>query len=687
MNGRTVLTVLAKELRETLRDRRTLFMMVVIPTLLYPAMFVVLEQLALFGQRQLGERPASVAVAGAAPELAAFLARDSALRLAPPDSATPAAVRDGGVEAVVLVSPAADGAGTTPVRILYDGTRDRSQRAQGLVSERLNEWGDTVLARRLAGAGLPETFATPLAVADSSVATAEEAGGYALGRFLPAILILMTLLGAFYPAIDLAAGEKERGTLETLLTAPVPAREIVAGKFAAVALMGLAAALINLLSMLLTFQSGVFKFARAANVRFTLPWDSALLVLVGLVPLAILFSALFLGIAVRSQSFKEAQNALTPVQLASILPVFVVSLPGIEFNALMAAVPVAGLALLFRELMAGTATLVPTLVAFLTTGLYAAAALLFAARAFGREEVLFGGGDAAPNAGAWTDRVQAWRAARRPVPLPAEGMVFIAVVGLLFFHFGSLLQARLGEWGVVASEWLLLALPAVAFAVLGPFDARRTLALRPPPGSRSVIAALLVILGGLPIGWGIGWLQLQYFEVPREALSGLERLVTADSPGRFLWLLFVVALTPAVCEELVFRGVFFQSLAREMPAWKTITVTALVFGAFHLSFETAIRFLPTAWIGFLLGLVVWRTRSLFASILMHFVNNALAVVIVSTPAVREVVFGGEGPAWWVVAVAPVVLFAGVMLLPRRTSAPDDTVARMQQEAGTPAVSS
>ncbi|HEU0052243.1 MAG TPA: ABC transporter permease subunit, partial [Longimicrobium sp.] len=247
MNWRTVAVVLAKELRETLRDRRTLFMMLVVPTLLYPLIFIVTEQLTIFGQKRLGERPAAVAVANGDDALLAFLRADSALRLAPADSATVAAVRAGMVETAVVFE-GADTAGTRPVRVLFDASDDRSRRARDLIGERLGDWGDTVLARRLAGAGLPASFARPLAVADSSVATAEEAGGYALGRFLPVILILMTLLGTFYPAIDLAAGEKERGTLETLLTAPVPAREIVAGKFAAVAAIGMAAAIVNLLS-------------------------------------------------------------------------------------------------------------------------------------------------------------------------------------------------------------------------------------------------------------------------------------------------------------------------------------------------------------------------------------------------------------------------------------------------------
>lgn len=685
MNLRLVLTVLAKELRETLRDRRTLFMMIVIPTLLYPGLMVVLEQLTLFGQRRLAQQPAAVAVRGADPALAAYLRRDTALRVLPPESATVAAVRRRHAEAAIVVgAPAAPAstpavgtdAGTDSVRVLYDPSHERSQRAHDVVARALRAWSDTLLARRLSTRGLPPDFARPLAVADSSVATAQETGAYALGRFLPVLLILMTLLGSFYPAIDLAAGEKERGTLETLLTAPVPAGEIVAGKFAAVAIIGMAAAAANLLSMLLTFQSGVFKFAKAAHVQFTLPWSTALLVMVGLIPLAVLFSALFLGIAVRSQSFKEAQNALTPVQLASTLPILVITLPGIEFNAALAAVPVVGIAMMFRELMGGSARLIPSLVAFGTTIVYAGLALHFAARAFGREDVLFGGGAATAPRGGWRERMAAWRAGPRRVPLPAEAFVFVAAIALLYFHAGTALQARFGERGLLYSEWGLLFVPAIALALLGPFDARRTLALRRPT-ARGLAGALLVALGAIPLGWALGWLQVQalHLEMPKEMVGALEKLMTAADLPRFLWLLLLVAVTPAFCEEAVFRGVLFQSLAREQRMWRTVLLTALIFGAFHLSGETAIRFLPTAWIGLLMGIVVWRTRSIFASMLMHFVNNGMAVVVVSLPALRAVVLSETGePNWWLVAASPLALAAGLWLLPPRTPLPDDVVA-------------
>ena len=672
MNVRTVRTVLRKELRETLRDRRTLFMMLVLPTLLYPALFVILQQLAMFGQRKLEERPPAVAVAGA-DDVRAFLARDTLLRLAPAERATAAAVRAREVQAALVFDTVTGAEGTRRARIVFDGSDDRSRRAQALLRDRLESWGDTLLERRLVARGLPATFAEPLAVADSSVATARQAGGYALGRFLPGILVLMTLLGAFYPAVDLAAGEKERGTLETLLTAPVPAREIVAGKFLAVALLGMTAAVANLLSMLLTLQSGIFRFAGASRISFSLPWGSALLALGALVPLAVLFAALFLGIAVRSQSFKEAQNALTPVQLGVIVPVMLAGLPGIEATPLMSALPVAGVVLLLRDLMAGTAQWGPSLIAFVASVAYAALALAFAARAFGREEVLFGGGPATAPGGGWGERVARWRSGARGIPLPAEGLAFVAVVGLLYFHLGSALLGGLGERGLFLSQILLLAVPAIALATLGPYDARRTLALR-RPAAGTLVAALLIAAGGIPLGWLIGWAQLQLFPSAAEALSGLEKLVTATGARRALWLLLLVALTPAVCEELVFRGVFLQSLGREVSMGRAIATSALVFGAFHLSGETAIRFLPTAWIGLLMGYVVWHGRSVYASMLMHFVNNGIVVLILWQPAIRGFVLDGERPATLPLVAAPVLLGVGMWLLPRRDAAPADPAA-------------
>jgi sodium transport system permease protein len=668
-------TVFRKELRETLRDRRTLIVMVVVPVFLYPALLVILFQLALFGQRQLEQDPTQVAVVGGGPAARAALAADTSLRVVPLDAVPLEAVRSGAVDAVVQLPSAESGAlATTPVRVLFDASRDRSLRARDAVRARLDAWGDSLLVDRLRARGLPATFAAPLAVADSSVASAERMGGYALGRFLPMLLLVMTLLGAFFPAIDLTAGEKERATLETLLTSPVPNRDIVIGKFSAVVVIAVAAAALNLGSMLLTFQSGLFRMGEAASLRFSLPAATVGVVLLCLIPLAVFFAALFMGIAVRAQSFKEAQNSLTPVQFAALVPMYLPLIPGIPFSYGVAVVPIGGVAMLFRELMSGSAPPGPSLVALGATVVYAALALRFAARSFGREEVLFGSGTEGAAPMRWRERVRAWRRAPREAPRAAEALLFVAAVGLLYFYVGIRLQLADVERGLLASQWLLLALPAVLFAALGPFRFRGTLALRAPT-PRALAAAALIIAGGIPIGWTLAWVQSLFVEVPAAYLEAFQDLLSADSPGRLLWLLLLFAATPAICEELVFRGVLLQGLSRELPMARAVVGSALVFGAFHLSFETFVRFLPTAWLGVLLGWVAWRTRSIVPGMLMHFLNNASVLLLVANAGVQGYFVGPEGePRWPVVALAAILLALGARLLPRRPAGPAPVAA-------------
>jgi sodium transport system permease protein len=484
------------------------------------------------------------------------------------------------------------------------------------------------------------------------------------------LLILMTGLGSFHPSIDLAAGEKERGTLETLLTAPVPADQVVIGKFVAAGLMGFIAATLNLLSMLLTFQSGILSFGGALDLQFSLPASAFVVILLVLMLLSVLFSALFLGIAVRSHSFKEAQNSLTPVYLLSILPAMLAMMPGIEFTPAMALVPVGGVAFLFRDLMGGTLELQTALIAVASTVIYAMMALIYASRAFGREDVLFGtsGGDV--NTAPLAARFRLWRSRPPGVPRPGESMLLVALIALLYFYVGRSLMLRFGEPGIPLSQLLLLALPVLVFCVVARHDPRRTLALRGAP-PRAFAAALLIILGAIPLGWLIVWLQGFVIAMPVEYLQAMEQLLSATDTSRLLWLLLIVALLPAVCEELVFRGVLLQAFERTGRMWRAVLVSALVFGAFHLSFETAIRFLPTAFLGVLLAYVVWQTRSIFTGMLMHLVNNAAVVLLVSTPALRERFADASGqPPWLLVAVAPFVLWAGLQLLPRRPDTPD-----------------
>ena len=658
--------VCRKELRETLRDRRTLLMMIVVPVLLYPVILIITEQLLFLGMRNLEADAARVALVGEPPaDLVELVDARETLERIEISMAPAAAIRADSVAAVAIVAPRADPDGTRPITLLFDAASDRSQRGREELGAALDDWRDTLLARRLAERELPPAFATPIAVDDSSVALPEEVGGYALGRILPLLLVVITLLGAFYPAIDLAAGEKERGTLETLLTAPVPPGAIVAGKFVTVALIGITAAALNLASMLLTFQTGALQLTEAIGLEVYLPPSAIAAIFLTLVPLAVLFGALFLGIAVRSSSFKEAQNALTPVYMLVLVPAMLPVFPGIEFGALLAVTPVAGVSFLFRELMTGDADwLLGALVLASTTG-YAAAALMFAARAFGSERVLFGGDEREPGERAgtsWRERLRdGLRAGRVPEPEAAVG--FVAVVAVLFFLGAIQLQVRLGEAGLLAAEWLLLFLPAAAFVVLGNFDVVRTLSLR-RPSARALAGGVVLIIGAVPLVWIIGWLQTFVLPIPWELLEGLEELVTADTLGRLVWLILILAVTPAICEEVVFRGVLLGSTRRLEP-WRLVVLNGVVFGLFHLSFETVIRFLPTATLGIVIAWAVWRTGSIFVGALMHFVNNGAIVVLASTPSLREGFSDPEAPPpLWLVPIALAAVVGGLRVLSR-----------------------
>ncbi len=670
MNG--ALTVFRKEILETVRDRRTLLIMIVVPVLLYPALMVVSEQLALFGMRQLRADPAQVAIIGGSSELRAFVDSDEDIEIvaAVPDDPV-AGIREDTLAAVVLVQP--QNGYTQDFTVFYDAADERSGRGRAEVRAALAAWGDTVLARRLAVQGLPRGFANPVVVADSSVALPSEIGGSALGRFLPMLLIIITLLGTFYPAIDLAAGEKERGTLETLLTAPVPSDQIVMGKFLTVACVGVLAAALNLASMYLTFQTGLFRFAAAADVEFSLPFTTVLAIFALLVPLAVLFGSTFLGIAVNSRSFKEAQNALTPVYMLALVPALLPIFPGIELTRMLAVVPVAGVALFFRALMIGEAEPVTAALAMVSTLAYAVLALRFAANAFGREDVLFGEGSSERRGpisfAGIIKRYRSGAGRSGRVPDLAQSMLFVALVALLFFHLGRAWQAKWLEQGLFMSEWLLLLVPALVFVFLFRFDAVKTLSLR-KPSAQALLGGALLMLGGTPLAWFVAWLQSFVLPIPWELVEGIADLLTPESGRDLLWLLVLAAITPAICEEAVFRGALLGGMRKLRPA-TAILINGAIFGLFHVSFESAFRFAPTAFIGTLMAFAVWHSRSIFVGSLMHFMNNGTIVLMIAFPALAEWIGGGgtdTRPPFILLIPALLLASVGVTLLRRASVA-------------------
>jgi len=472
----------------------------------------------------------------------------------------------------------------------------------------------------------------PLVLEQSMIENEEGGAGPAvsLAALAPLVLVLMTITGAVYPAIDCTAGERERGTLESLVASPAPRFLILLAKYLAVLTVALLTAGVNLLAM------GVTTYA--AGLAPVLLGDTfSPLALVAVFGLMILFAAFFSGLllAVTSfaRSFKEAQAYLIPLMLLSLGPGLVSLTPGVELTPLLAATPLLNMVLLARDVLQGTAD--PALAAFTITAtlFYAIASLALAARIFGSDAVLYGSNSS------WA------HALRRPAASSAAPSLSSAMFCLaLLFPAYFLLASLLGQLSDVSISSKLMLAAVVTTVVFGGFPFAATiwsrvrwgsgLRLRPPP----FIAALAALVAAPLLGASLWPLAHEVFlgghylgiasldeEKIRQVLSMVDQWGRIPLP----LILIAMGLTPALFEELFFRGYLFAAIRQQAGPWKTIVVTSLLFGAFHVitSTLTIERFLPSAALGLVLGYVCHRTGSIWPGVVTHACHNCLLLTI------------------------------------------------------------
>ena len=396
-----VFTVYRKELKDILRDRRTIVSMLVVPMVVMPIMMLMFGGVSAKLIQAALEQVPEVMLLGAdqSPRIRAALGGEKGFKLVPAAPDYAARISDKKLRAAVELPPDFDAriveaSETVPVKIYYFQGELRSGFAAEAIEKSLRDYRDQILRDRLSERGLPANFARPLNTARQNVAPAEKVGGNFIGTILPYIVILLSLTGALYPALDLTAGEKERGTMETILSSPASRTQLVLGKFLVVLTASVVTALCSLLSMTTIYliSRGLFGLAMQGKVslgNFTVAPSSVLAVLLMLLPLAVLFSALLLTLGTFARSFKEAQSYAGPLILLAILPAAAGLLPGVELSPKLALVPILNLSLVSKEIFTGAFPWGYIALVFLSTCLYAAFALWLAARMFNRESVLF----------------------------------------------------------------------------------------------------------------------------------------------------------------------------------------------------------------------------------------------------------------------------------------------------------
>ncbi len=681
MNWYNVKLILFREVRDQLRDRRTLFMIAVLPILLYPLLGMSFFQIAQFVR----DEPTKVLVIGAPqaeglPPLiegnhfAQKIFHDTKLLVvkvaddrpahggpAPTNSTRSAAARravqSGRYDAalwfptnfasrldafratihrrVALIGeasrrpdrrspaesalPAAVPSREVPSpEAVYNTASDKSQIAYARLSEALRHWTEAVGRSNLEASGLPLFTAAPFELATADVADSARGRGSAVwAKLLPVLMLIWALTGAFYPAIDLCAGEKERGTLETLLCSPAERSEIVVGKLLTIILFSIITAVMNLVSVGIT---GAMLLGKLPGFGPP-PLSAAIWLPIALLPVAALFGALSLALAAFARSTKEGQYYLMPLLLITMPLAVLSTTPGMELTLGDSLIPVTGVVLLLRCLLEGNywpALRYAAPVIAVTLG-GCLLAIRWAVDQFNSESVLFRESERL-DFGLWVRHLLRDREATPTV----AGAAFCGVVILLVrFFMGSALPIPGNFRGfalvTLVTQLVVVLTPALLMTIMLTNSPRQTLLWRVPPW-KTIPAAVALAVAMHPVANWLQGLVNHLYPISDEVKSVLEKVLPESSS---LWqMVLLVGVVPAICEELAFRGFILSGFRHVGHKWRAIVYSALFFGMTHAIFQQS---LIASLLGVVLGLVAVQTGSLVPCVMFHMLHNSLAL--------------------------------------------------------------
>jgi sodium transport system permease protein len=732
MNWHKVGLIFHREARDQIRDRRTLFMVVVLPLLLYPGLAIGMVQVSLL----IREQPRTVVILGAAalPPKPSLLDPDNNRQFSadwfaipadadklqivsdvstPPKDDAAAAKRDDELlaearelrplaeeydrlqqaaknatsteeaaraseqvraakdelaekfsntklQVLIIVPPglkqgidainrslAAKGrseeateAGKTSLGFLVveNSADEKSVFAYQRVKQVLAAWEKRILQERLSEAKLPATLATPINPITIDLAAIRQLSASIWSKMFPTLLIIMAVTGAFYPAVDVAAGEKERGTMETLLICPAQRSEIVVGKFLTVLLFSVANVLLNLASMGLTGKY-VMAAARteaitkmgAGTLAFPGPWQIMWLAIL-LIPMAAFFSAISLALATFARSTREGQYYLTPLLFVTLgLTLFCLS-PTVEIEPLYSILPVVGPALLLKDVLANPGSRAPLVYGLpvLVTSLgYCMAGLWWAISMFNREDVLF------REAERFDVRLWIRHLLRDKEPTPSSAEAGLCFVLLMLLQFGALpllrggLVSREGQLNdtaifrvLLVQQLVFVGCPALIMGIMLTTSMVRTFRLRLPAWQYLAMGIVLPLaLHPLLIGLA-NWLQEWFFPPLPDQIVQIARAV--GNPALPMWLVLLgLAVAPGLCEEIAFRGFILSGLLRSARPAVAIVLSSIAFGVAHMVPQQVFNAIL---LGLVLGLLAVRSGSLLPGILFHFAFNSLEVL-------------------------------------------------------------
>jgi sodium transport system permease protein len=390
MRLQTIKLIYLKEILDLLRDRRTIISMLVFPLLLMPMIFLGLNYYFSRSINRAQNEQYSIALKQEAGlEGITSLLEQAGFKVRPSEKPR-RAVEDKETELGMDVS---GGTSRPAIRIYADQSQLEVTVASGRIETALNQLKEAKIKSELQRVGAPERILTPFTVEKVNTAPPQKMSGMLIGTIIGYTLVTFMLMGAMYPAIDMTAGEKERRTMEMLLSSPAGRSEIVLGKILVAITTSFLASALTMISFVISSFLSVKKSSSGAQPKFimeiSLDVKILLLIFVSIIPMAVLSATLMIAIATMAKSYKEAQSYLTPLLSVTIMPAMVGFLPGVKLNAGMALIPIVNFSQLIKELTLGDWTWTGFTLTLLSNLIYAAIAFAAAVRVFKNERILF----------------------------------------------------------------------------------------------------------------------------------------------------------------------------------------------------------------------------------------------------------------------------------------------------------
>ena len=684
MKWPNVKLIFDRELRDQLRDRRTLFTVVVMPIVLYPLMGMAMLQVAQFmreyptkiwiiGHENLAESPSLVvdgevnedfilgneseliqlSLAGAQDNELNALVKQFRENPNSPTAATlvdqliKAEMKERGLDVAVIVPSkvgfvdeyetdgeepvTARANGPPKIYIFHNSASDQSSIGAGRIKSVLNRWQKSVIQERLAANGIAPTMVSGIHVVDADVADKLGKQTAIWSKLFPFIIMVWSLTGAFYPAIDLCAGEKERGTFETLLSSPAARSEIAIGKLLTVMSFSMTTALLNLMSMAFT---GLFVATRLGGMPGGVslgmpPLASVGWLLLALIPISALFSAIALAAAAFARSSKEGQYYLVPLMMICMPLMMIPMMPSIKLDFGSSLIPVTGLMLFLRGLIEGQyAECIkyggPVCIVTFACCWFA---VRWVVHQFNSESVLFRPSERF-GVGIWFRQVIL---ERHKLPSFSNAILCagIILIAKFFMMFSVSPPQDFAEFAKITVIILAasIAVPAVIMALLLTRSPGKSLRLNVCSPGVACAAVLMAVMLNPLFTWFASLVMIVY--PPSGDMFAMQEVVgniLGTAPNIFA-ILAVLALAPAIFEELAFRGFILSGLQSLRNKWQAILLTSILFGVVHGVLQQS---LITSVAGVVMAIIAVQTKSIFPCMLFHLTHNSMTVLLSKT---------------------------------------------------------